>query len=626
MASSMTPPGALADVVAARRDSSSIPERIVVLLYGDGRKPQHEVLRWSCLLITGSARPAEAPASRPGVCTRVWKTGDTVFHCKTCGMDPSCAICPECFANSDHTGHDYWMFASGGGCCDCGDVEAWKREGFCCHHPGPADLSLTCHACDDMPLDERAADEAVLASLSMAYLSSPLLQLSDAAIRAHGDLEDGHDVRSGYLRWLKALAATSEKTRSLIGLHLTAPRRRFIPPEGAPCDDIQIILHAVGALQAGAQAGAQAGLVDAAALEGGGISRHLVGGRDGESVLDLLLRLESSLSIPLREDVHALYFEIMRDMPFKKELLCHVIRHYPAHIDTAIHDALSYGDVPMRDPFPTTFGKFTVQFKGGLIATMVEEHLLTMLLVSLHKLLRRASMSAVATAELAAADVHAEHSPSDGAVDGEDEAELHGWGTAFLGATTATVVLAERAAAMEAALTALAAARRSTAAQGVAEAEARAAATSGDDSPMDVTDVTDMEMDGPRLGALQANGGGGDSGGGHSGGGHSCIGEWCLLPEAVEAEEVVSARSALITKHIYSQLAYDVRYALNHAPLAQQLVEAAHLVPLLMRCHTLVQGMHTLRRRTLHHIEHEDHAWADAFSLSTEFGQVRDLP
>ena len=104
------------DHSAARGDRNALRQSLQYLL-GSGRA-QTEVLEWCCYLISGSNWPSQAPVSRPGVCTKVWKTGDTVFHCRTCGMDPSCAICHECFANSDHTGHDYWMFSSGGGCCD----------------------------------------------------------------------------------------------------------------------------------------------------------------------------------------------------------------------------------------------------------------------------------------------------------------------------------------------------------------------------------------------------------------------------------------------------------------------------------------------------------------------------
>lgn len=46
--------------------------------------------------------------------------------------------CDPCFRASDHRGHDvYFHHASPGGCCDCGDLEAWKLEGCCPAHSGP---------------------------------------------------------------------------------------------------------------------------------------------------------------------------------------------------------------------------------------------------------------------------------------------------------------------------------------------------------------------------------------------------------------------------------------------------------------------------------------------------------
>ena len=124
---------------------------------------------------------------------------------------------------------------------------------------------------------------------------------------------------------------------------------------------------------------------------GGGDPTHVVGGERGESVLDVLLRTEGHFSLSVREDVHALYFELMRDMPFKKALLCHVIRHYPSHIDALVRQVLERRASAMRDMTSTTFGKFTVQFKGALIATMAEEGLLAMLLQTLHGVLDRAA-------------------------------------------------------------------------------------------------------------------------------------------------------------------------------------------------------------------------------------------
>ncbi|XP_050384189.1 E3 ubiquitin-protein ligase PRT6 [Argentina anserina] len=71
-----------------------------------------------------------------GICGAVWGHNDIAFRCKTCEHDPTCAICVPCFKNGNHKDHDYSIIYTGGGCCDCGDVTAWKRQGFCSKHKG----------------------------------------------------------------------------------------------------------------------------------------------------------------------------------------------------------------------------------------------------------------------------------------------------------------------------------------------------------------------------------------------------------------------------------------------------------------------------------------------------------
>ncbi|KAM3355641.1 hypothetical protein P3S68_022354 [Capsicum galapagoense] len=48
-----------------------------------------------------------AGTGQRGVCGAVWGNNDIAYRCRTCG-----------------------------GCCDCGDVTTWKREGFCSRHKG----------------------------------------------------------------------------------------------------------------------------------------------------------------------------------------------------------------------------------------------------------------------------------------------------------------------------------------------------------------------------------------------------------------------------------------------------------------------------------------------------------
>lgn len=56
---------------------------------------------------------------------------------RDCGLDDSCVFCERCFLASEHTGHNvsFYLTQQPGGCCDCGDPEAWKRPIDCKFHP-----------------------------------------------------------------------------------------------------------------------------------------------------------------------------------------------------------------------------------------------------------------------------------------------------------------------------------------------------------------------------------------------------------------------------------------------------------------------------------------------------------
>ncbi|KAK9886902.1 hypothetical protein WA026_019159 [Henosepilachna vigintioctopunctata] len=87
----------------------------------------------------------DKPAS---VCSRVFKMGEPTYSCRECGMDNTCVLCVECFRGSEHKNHKYKMATSpGGGCCDCGDIEAWKKDPYCENHMvranGPKDKGIS---------------------------------------------------------------------------------------------------------------------------------------------------------------------------------------------------------------------------------------------------------------------------------------------------------------------------------------------------------------------------------------------------------------------------------------------------------------------------------------------------
>ncbi|XP_071444389.1 E3 ubiquitin-protein ligase UBR2 isoform X2 [Hetaerina americana] len=73
------------------------------------------------------------------VCGRVFRIGEPTYSCRECGVDSTCVLCVYCFKASPHRHHKYKMGTSGGsGCCDCGDLEAWKSEPYCADHNPPS--------------------------------------------------------------------------------------------------------------------------------------------------------------------------------------------------------------------------------------------------------------------------------------------------------------------------------------------------------------------------------------------------------------------------------------------------------------------------------------------------------
>ena len=67
-----------------------------------------------------------------------------VYRCVDCRKQINTIMCQACFADSNHVGHRYsrltriWRekMSSGGGICDCGDADMWKKEGNCSKHSG----------------------------------------------------------------------------------------------------------------------------------------------------------------------------------------------------------------------------------------------------------------------------------------------------------------------------------------------------------------------------------------------------------------------------------------------------------------------------------------------------------
>ncbi|KAL9542746.1 hypothetical protein MBANPS3_008455 [Mucor bainieri] len=77
-------------------------------------------------------------------CGHLFKKGESVYRCRNCGLDDTCVMCSKCFHNTNHDGHDVkiWISRGAGGCCDCGDPEAWKIPLVCAIHSPSTDATI----------------------------------------------------------------------------------------------------------------------------------------------------------------------------------------------------------------------------------------------------------------------------------------------------------------------------------------------------------------------------------------------------------------------------------------------------------------------------------------------------
>ncbi|KZV51798.1 hypothetical protein F511_11486 [Dorcoceras hygrometricum] len=133
-------------VAYAKNNGFRVPQLVSVILPSDELEVGEDVFRESLswlqwLMFEGEPKMAlehlaKLSENERGVCGAVWGNNDIAYRCRTCEHDPTCAICVPCFENGNHKDHDYSVIYTGGGCCDCGDITAWKRDGFCSKHRG----------------------------------------------------------------------------------------------------------------------------------------------------------------------------------------------------------------------------------------------------------------------------------------------------------------------------------------------------------------------------------------------------------------------------------------------------------------------------------------------------------
>lgn len=187
---------------------------------GCGTEQMYEAVAVTAASFGGAPRP----------CGHIFHRGDLVYSCRDCEVDSTCVLCESCFNASDHVGHNVLFHRTAvqtGGCCDCGDVEAWCREGMCvAHRPRGAD--------DDV---DAAAAAPITDAFPPRFIAGVRAVVDDAidALVAEGHiLALGFDVAK---REIKAHRA--DPTRLAITRPLCSP----IPRAGA---DDQYVVYLLG--------------------------------------------------------------------------------------------------------------------------------------------------------------------------------------------------------------------------------------------------------------------------------------------------------------------------------------------------------------------------------------------
>ncbi|KAL9597366.1 MAG: hypothetical protein Q9219_005175 [cf. Caloplaca sp. 3 TL-2023] len=107
---------------------------------------------WSLREAQGLAEGAEySEGARGRRCGHIFKNAEAVYRCKTCEVDDTSVLCGRCFNSSEHEAHvvSVSMSSGNGGCCDCGDPEAWKAPVICAIHA--ADTSKSAGKARDAP-------------------------------------------------------------------------------------------------------------------------------------------------------------------------------------------------------------------------------------------------------------------------------------------------------------------------------------------------------------------------------------------------------------------------------------------------------------------------------------------
>jgi hypothetical protein len=102
--------------------------------------------------------------------------------------------CQACFQNSNHEGHEVFFHRTGvGGCCDCGDVEAWAESGFCTRH-GRRPAAAAAGDMVNLPLAVKLPLQRGVFRDALQYVTDTVVALRESLDAAPLDTEEQWNV------------------------------------------------------------------------------------------------------------------------------------------------------------------------------------------------------------------------------------------------------------------------------------------------------------------------------------------------------------------------------------------------------------------------------------------------
>ncbi|KAA1468351.1 hypothetical protein DENSPDRAFT_833612 [Dentipellis sp. KUC8613] len=130
-------PATRAEILSELYDSFWGPYAHLFLPNSNSSLPLHATLSEVQTRLNFAGAADEEPVVPGKPCGHIFKKGESCFRCKDCALDDSCVLCSRCFRAQDHYDHNVSFFIAqqSGGCCDCGDVEAWRQSINCPYHP-----------------------------------------------------------------------------------------------------------------------------------------------------------------------------------------------------------------------------------------------------------------------------------------------------------------------------------------------------------------------------------------------------------------------------------------------------------------------------------------------------------